>query len=101
MGCALVGDPDLVFLDEPTTGFDPQSRRQLWDVLHRFREAGNSILLTTHYMDEAQMLCDRVAIVDRGRIIAAGTPRELIESLGAAHVIEFELERGPGRRSGR
>ena len=97
----MVGDPDLVFLDEPTTGFDPQSRRQLWDVLHRFREAGNSILLTTHYMDEAQMLCDRVAIVDRGRIIAAGTPRELIESLGAAHVIEFELERGPGRRSGR
>ena len=95
VGCALVGDPDLLFLDEPTTGLDPQSRRQLWDVLHRFREAGNSILLTTHYMDEAQVLCDRVAVVDHGRIIAAGTPRELIESLGAAHVIEFELSRGP------
>lgn len=92
VGCALVGDPEMLFLDEPTTGLDPQSRRQLWEVLHRFREGGNSILLTTHYMDEAQVLCDRVAIVDRGKVIASGTPRELIESLGAAHVIEFELE---------
>ena len=91
VGCALVGDPELLFLDEPTTGLDPQSRRQLWSVLQRFRAADGSILLTTHYMDEAQVLCDRVAIVDGGRVIAEGTPRELIASLGAAHVIEFGL----------
>ena len=95
VGCALVGDPELLFLDEPTTGLDPQSRRRLWAVLQGFRAAGGSILLTTHYMDEAQVLCDRVAIVDGGRIIAAGTPRELIASLGAAHVIEFDLPSGP------
>ena len=94
VGCALVGDPELLFLDEPTTGLDPQSRRQLWSVLQRFRAAGGSLLLTTHYMDEAQVLCDRVAIVDGGRVIAAGTPRELIASLGAAHVIEFGLPSG-------
>jgi ABC-2 type transport system ATP-binding protein len=96
VGCALVGDPDLLFLDEPTTGLDPQSRRQLWSVLQRFRAAGGSILLTTHYMDEAQVLCNRVAIVDTGRVIAEGTPRELIASLGAAHVIEFGLPAGEG-----
>ena len=94
VGCALVGDPELLFLDEPTTGLDPQSRRQLWSVLQRFRAADGSILLTTHYMDEAQVLCDRVAIVDGGRVIAEGTPRELIASLGAAHVIEFGLSAG-------
>ena len=94
VGCALVGDPELLFLDEPTTGLDPQSRRQLWSVLQRFRAADGSILLTTHYMDEAQVLCDRVAIVDGGRVIAEGTPRELIASLGAAHVIEFDLPSG-------
>ncbi len=94
VGCALVGDPELLFLDEPTTGLDPQSRRQLWSVLQRFGAADGSILLTTHYMDEAQVLCDRVAIVDGGRIIAQGTPRELIASLGAAHVIEFGLAPG-------
>ena len=98
VGCALVGDPELLFLDEPTTGLDPQSRRQLWSVLQRFRAADGSILLTTHYMDEAQTLCDRVAIVDGGRIIAEGTPRELIASLGAAHVVEFDLT--PGRDAG-
>ncbi len=101
VGCALVGDPELLFLDEPTTGLDPQSRRQLWSVLQRFRAAGGSLLLTTHYMDEAQVLCDRVAIVDGGRIIAEGTPRELIASLGAAHVIEFGLPSGEGRGAGR
>ena len=89
VGCALVGSPELLFLDEPTTGLDPQSRRQLWSVLRRFRDGAGTILLTTHYMDEAQVLCNRVAIVDRGRVIALGTPRELIASLGAAHVIEF------------
>ncbi len=91
VACALVNEPDLLFLDEPTTGLDPQSRRQLWDLLRAFREGGGTILLTTHYMDEAESLCDRVAIVDRGRVIALGTPRDLILSLGAEHVIEFAV----------
>jgi ABC-2 type transport system ATP-binding protein len=87
VACALAGSPDLLFLDEPTTGLDPQSRRQLWDVLERFRGDGGTILLTTHYMDEAQVLCDRVAIVDHGRLIALGTPRELISSLAAPKTV--------------
>jgi ABC-2 type transport system ATP-binding protein len=94
LACALVGDPELLFLDEPTTGLDPQSRRQLWDIIERFRAAGRSILLTTHYMEEAERLCERVAIVDHGRIIAMGTPRELIASLGAEHVLEFAVADG-------
>ena len=96
VGCALVGAPDMLFLDEPTTGLDPQSRRQLWSLLERYRAEGGTILLTTHYMDEAQTLCDRVGVVDQGRVIALGTPRELIASLGAANVIAFALEDGPG-----
>ena len=92
VACALVGDPDLLFLDEPTTGLDPQSRRQLWDIIDRFRNSGGTTVLTTHYMDEAERLCDRVAIVDHGKVIALGTPRELIASLGAGHVIEFALD---------
>mgnify|MGYP005809972553 CR=1 FL=1 len=91
VACALVNDPDLLFLDEPTTGLDPQSRRQLWSLLDLFRGRGGTILLTTHYMDEAETLCDRVAVVDRGRVIALGTPRELVASLGAEHVVEFAL----------
>jgi ABC-2 type transport system ATP-binding protein len=89
LACAIVGDPELLFLDEPTTGLDPQSRRQLWDLIVELRASGRSIVLTTHYMDEAEKLCDRVAIVDHGRIIALGSPRELIASLGAEHVVEF------------
>jgi ABC-2 type transport system ATP-binding protein len=96
VACALVGDPDLLFLDEPTTGLDPQSRRQLWDVLQRFRAQGGTILLTTHYMDEAELLCDRVAVVDRGRVIALDTPRDLIASLGAEHVVQFVVEAPDG-----
>jgi ABC-2 type transport system ATP-binding protein len=96
LACALVGDPELLFLDEPTTGLDPQSRRQLWELIERFRAGGRSILLTTHYMEEAERLCDRVAIVDHGRMIAEGTPRELIASLGAEHVLEFAVS-GDGR----
>ena len=92
VACALVGSPDLLFLDEPTTGLDPQSRRQLWSLLERFRAGGGTILLTTHYMDEAEVLCDRIAVVDRGKVIALGTPRALIASLGAEHVVEFALE---------
>jgi ABC-2 type transport system ATP-binding protein len=91
VACALAGRPELLFLDEPTTGLDPQSRRQLWNVLERFRSEGRTILLTTHYMDEADTLCDRVGIMDRGRLIALGTPRELVASLGAEHVVEFAV----------
>jgi ABC-2 type transport system ATP-binding protein len=91
---ALVGDPELLFLDEPTTGLDPQSRRQLWDVIRDLQGRGRTTLLTTHYMDEAERLCDRVAIVDHGRIIALGAPRELIARLGGEHVVEFALEPG-------
>ena len=94
VACALAGDPDLLFLDEPTTGLDPQSRRQLWAVLERFGERGGTILITTHYMDEAHELCDRVGIMDQGRLIALGTPRELVASLGAEHVVEFALANG-------
>ncbi len=94
LACALVGAPDLLFLDEPTTGLDPQSRRQLWDLLARYRSDGGTILLTTHYMDEAELLCDRVAIVDRGKVIALDTPRALISTLGAEHVVEFSVADG-------
>ena len=90
IACALVGDPDLLFLDEPTTGLDPQSRQQLWGILRRFRADGGTVLLTTHYMDEAQTLCDRVAIVDQGRVIAEGTPKELIASLAMPRVVVHE-----------
>jgi ABC-2 type transport system ATP-binding protein len=95
VACGLVGDPELLFLDEPTTGLDPQSRRQLWEIIRGFREQGRTVLLTTHYMDEAERLCDRVAIVDLGKLIALGTPRELIASLGGEHVVEFVLEGEP------
>ncbi|MEP6991687.1 MAG: ABC transporter ATP-binding protein [bacterium] len=94
LACAIVGDPELLFLDEPTTGLDPQSRRQLWDLVE-LRASGRSIVLTTHYMDEAERLCDRVAIVDHGRVIALGSPRELIASLGAEHVVEFTTPGAP------
>ncbi len=89
VGCALVGNPRLLFLDEPTTGLDPQSRRRLWDVIRDFRTERRAVLLTTHYMDEAERLCDRVAIMDHGKIIALGTPAELISSLGGEHIVEF------------
>jgi ABC-2 type transport system ATP-binding protein len=89
MACALVGDPDFLFLDEPTTGLDPQARRQLWDLIEEFKASGRTILLTTHYMDEAERLCDRIAIMDHGKVIALGTPRELIASIGVEHVVEF------------
>jgi ABC-2 type transport system ATP-binding protein len=94
LACALVGDPELVFLDEPTTGLDPQSRRQAWDIVESLKARGRTVLLTTHYMEEAARLCERVAIVDHGKVIALGTPRELIASLGAEHVIEFALGEG-------
>lgn len=88
---ALVGNPRILFLDEPTTGLDPQSRRQLWEIVRTFQRKGGTVLLTTHYMDEAERLCDRLAIVDHGKIIAEGTPPELIDRLGGHHMIEFEV----------
>jgi ABC-2 type transport system ATP-binding protein len=92
LACALVGNPELLFLDEPTTGLDPQARRQLWDLIEEFKRAGRTILLTTHYMDEAERLCERVAIMDRGKIIAMGSPRELVASIGVEHVVEFSVD---------
>ena len=89
LACALVGDPDLLFLDEPTTGLDPQARRQLWDLIEEFKKAGRTILLTTHYMDEAERLCDELAIMDHGKVIARGTPGALIASIGAEHLLEL------------
>jgi ABC-2 type transport system ATP-binding protein len=94
---ALLGDPELLFRDEPTTGLDPQSRRQLWEVVRAFRKGGGTVVLTTHYMDEAQQLCDRVAIVDRGKVIALGSPAELVRSLGAEDLVELETADLAGR----
>ncbi len=91
VACALVSDPDLLFLDEPTTGLDPQARLKLWDIITHYRSQGGTILLTTHYMDEAARLCDRVAIMDHGKVIALDTPASLIASLGAEQIIEFEV----------
>jgi ABC-2 type transport system ATP-binding protein len=91
---SLVGDPEILFLDEPTTGLDPQSRRQLWDLIRDLGERDRTVVLTTHYMDEAERLCDRVAIVDLGKVIALGSPSELIARLGGDHIVEFALEGG-------
>ena len=88
---ALVGNPKVLFLDEPTTGLDPQSRRQLWDIIRSFQKAGGTVLLTTHYMDEAERLCDRLAIVDHGQVIAEGAPADLIDRLGGHHMVEFQV----------
>ncbi|HUP42137.1 MAG TPA: ABC transporter ATP-binding protein [Thermoanaerobaculia bacterium] len=90
LACALVGDPELLFLDEPTTGLDPQARLKLWELVEGFKAAGGTVVLTTHYMEEAARLCDRVAILDLGKRIALGTPQELIASLGADQILEFE-----------
>jgi len=95
VACALACDPEILFLDEPTTGLDPQSRRQIWNIVTGLRARERTVLLTTHYMDEAERLCDRVGIVDRGKIIALGSPAELIASLGADNVVEITCDRRP------
>ncbi|WP_437644229.1 ATP-binding cassette domain-containing protein [Sorangium sp. So ce362] len=92
LACALAGDPEVLFLDEPSTGLDPASRREIWDVVEDLKARGRTILLTTHYMEEAARLCDRVAIVDRGRLLSLGTPAALVASLGAEHVVEVEVD---------
>ncbi len=94
VACSLVSDPEVLFLDEPTTGLDPQSRHQVWGIVSDFRASGGTTLLTTHYMEEAERLCDRVAVVDHGKVIALGSPQELIASLGAEHVVQFGLANG-------
>jgi ABC-2 type transport system ATP-binding protein len=91
MACALVGDPEVLFLDEPTTGLDPQARRHVWDLVDRLKQAGRTIILTTHYMDEAERLCGRVGIMDHGRVIALGSPQKLIASVGGEDIVEFAV----------
>jgi len=95
LAVALVGDPEILFLDEPTTGLDPQARRQVWDVIADVKARGGTVLLTTHYMEEAERLCDRIAIIDRGKVIALDTPAGLIARLGAEHVLEIETGSRP------
>jgi ABC-2 type transport system ATP-binding protein len=89
LACALAGDPDILFLDEPTTGLDPQSRRHIWDLVLAFKARGGTVLLTTHFMDEAERLADRIGIMDHGEMLVQDTPRALIGSLGGEHVVEF------------
>ena len=105
VGCALVSDPEILFLDEPTTGLDPAARRALWEILRRFQSRGRTVVLSTHYMDEAERLCDRIAIVDRGRVVATGSPRDLIARIGGEEIVELatapplsaaDVERLPG-----
>jgi ABC-2 type transport system ATP-binding protein len=92
LGCALIGDPELLFLDEPTTGLDPRARQAIWSIVERFRSSGRTVLITTHYMEEAAALCDRIAIMDHGKIIALGSPRSLVDGLGLVQFVEFETK---------
>ncbi|OAT80071.1 ABC transporter [Bacillus sp. MKU004] len=92
---ALIHDPAIVFLDEPTTGLDPQARRTLWDIVLRLKERGKTVLLSTHYMDEAHVLCDRIGIMDQGELIALDTPENLVKTLQSASTVEFYLDDPP------
>ena len=95
LACALVGDPELLFLDEPTTGLDPQARLSIWAIVEDFVRAGGTVVLTTHYMEEASRLCERLAILDHGRVIAEGRPLDLVAALGADQIVEVSLGAGP------
>jgi ABC-2 type transport system ATP-binding protein len=95
LGTALAGDPELLFLDEPTTGLDPRARQQLWAIVQGFQKRGRTVLITTHYMEEAAALCDRIAIMDQGKIIALDTPRSLVDGLGLVQFVEFEVKQAP------
>lgn len=97
LAMALANDPELVFLDEPTTGLDPQARRNLWDLVDDIKKNGKTLVLTTHYMEEAEILCDLIAIMDMGKIIAFGSPRELLGECGSSSVVEISLGAGRGR----
>ncbi|MBN8612123.1 MAG: ABC transporter ATP-binding protein [Deltaproteobacteria bacterium] len=94
LACALAGDPELVILDEPTTGLDPEARHRLWDRIEALADKGTTVLLTTHFMDEATRLCDRIVVIDRGRIIAEGAPETLVTAHVGSHVVELEITRG-------
>jgi ABC-2 type transport system ATP-binding protein len=94
LACALISDPDILFLDEPTTGLDPQARQRVWQVIEGFVQRGGTVVLTTHYMEEAARLCDRVGIMDLGKLIALGSPNALIDQLGVDQIIEFETDNG-------
>jgi lipooligosaccharide transport system ATP-binding protein len=91
---SLISEPDLLLLDEPTTGLDPQARHVLWDRLHQLKEGGATLVLTTHYMDEAEQLCDRLVVMDGGRIVAEGSPRDLIAHYSTREVLEMRFGRG-------
>ena len=100
LAMALVNDPELVFLDEPTTGLDPQARQSLWEVVRHIKAEGRTVILTTHYMDEAEALCDRLAIMDHGKVLTEGTPAELISQLAIPSVVELSFEgRAPAKES--
>jgi len=94
---SLVNDPEVLLLDEPTTGLDPQARHVVWDRLYRLKRQGVTLLLTTHYMDEAEQLCDRLVVMDKGKIVAEGSPRELIERYSTREVVELRFEDDDGR----
>ncbi|MHB1497432.1 MAG: ABC transporter ATP-binding protein [Acidimicrobiales bacterium] len=95
----LVNEPELILLDEPTTGLDPQARHLLWDRLYSLKQSGVTLVLTTHYMDEAEQLCDRLVVMDKGHIIAAGSPRELVDRYATKEVVELRFPAGEARRA--
>ncbi|RTE09382.1 ABC transporter ATP-binding protein [Paenibacillus whitsoniae] len=101
IGLALLNDPKVIFLDEPTTGLDPQARRTLWDIILRLKERGKTIVLSTHYMEEAHVLCDRICLMDQGKVVALDTPRELVRRLQSDSAIEFRLQGADESEEGR
>jgi len=99
LALAFVNDPDIMFLDEPTTGLDPQARRSMWEVIENLRMTGKTIFLTTHYMEEAERLCDRIAVMDHGEIIAMGRPQQMIEEHFKERAIQFKMTLYPDKET--